>query len=86
MSYINKVLQYANEAVLPFYVLHQTVIVAIGFYVIKLSISLLIKYVVISTASLLATLFLIEVIVKRTSITRYLFGMRSIINHSDYTK
>jgi hypothetical protein len=28
-------LRYANEAVLPFYILHQTVIVSVGFFVVR---------------------------------------------------
>ena len=35
LRFSNRFLKYANDAVLPFYILHQTVILAIGFHVIQ---------------------------------------------------
>ncbi len=40
----NRFLKYANDAVLPFYILHQTVILAIGFHVIRLDAPLWLEY------------------------------------------
>jgi hypothetical protein len=39
LNFRNQVLQYANEAVLPFYVIHQPVILIIAFYVLAWDIS-----------------------------------------------
>jgi glucan biosynthesis protein C len=72
----DRVIRYANQAVLPVYVLHQTVIVVIGFYVVQWEVGALVKYVVISLASLAATLVLYDVAVRRTALTRLLFGMK----------
>jgi peptidoglycan/LPS O-acetylase OafA/YrhL len=69
-------LRYANEAVLPFYVLHQTVIIIIGFQVIQWPLGVLPKYLIITTLSFLAIMALYELVVKRTAPTRLLFGMR----------
>jgi hypothetical protein len=33
LNFSNRFLKYANEAVLPFYILHQTVIVVIGYFI-----------------------------------------------------
>jgi glucans biosynthesis protein C len=74
----DQVIRYANQAVLPVYVLHQTVIVVIGFYVVQWQVGALVKYVVISLASLAATLVLYDVAVRRTALTRLLFGMRGL--------
>jgi hypothetical protein len=71
-----RVIRYANQAVLPVYVLHQTVIVVIGFYVVQWQVGALVKYVVISLTSLVATLVLYDVGVRRTAVTRVLFGMK----------
>lgn len=69
--------RYANEAVLPFYILHQTVIVTIGFHVVQWSTSALLKFLVISLTTLAMTLLLYEIVIKRTRLMRFLFGMKS---------
>jgi hypothetical protein len=68
--------RYANEAVMPFYILHQTVIVIVGFYVVKLNAGVAIKYLMVVAATLVITLSLYEAVIKRTIVTRFLFGMR----------
>ncbi len=76
LDFRNRGLEYANEAVLPFYILHQTVILLIGFYVVQWNMGVLAKFLLISTASFVATLALYDFVVKRFSATRFLFGMR----------
>jgi len=75
-SFIDHTARYAKEAQLPCYILHQTVIVAVGFYVIQWRTGILSKYLVISLSSLAITLALYDIGVKRTRLTRFLFGMR----------
>jgi glucan biosynthesis protein C len=72
----NRVLRYANEAAYPFYILHQTVIVAIGFYVLKWGMGVPASFTFIALASLVASLAIYEVIVKRVGVLRFLFGMK----------
>jgi hypothetical protein len=71
-----RVIGYANQAVLPVYVLHQTVIVAVGFYVVQWAVPAPAKYLVISLVALVVTLALYDLGVRRTAVTRVLFGMR----------
>ncbi len=71
----NRFLRYANEAVLPFYILHQTVIVVIGFYVVQLNMGVGPKYLVIASTSFVAIMALYEII-RRFNVFRFLFGMR----------
>jgi signal transduction histidine kinase len=78
-KYLNvksKLLKYANEAVLPFYILHQTAIIFIGFYVVRWNVGIVEKFLVISTLSLVLTIALYYLLVKRTQVTRFLFGMK----------
>jgi glucan biosynthesis protein C len=72
----DRAIRYANQAVLPVYVLHQTVIVMIGFYVVQWDLPTLAKYLVISFTALVATVVLYDVGVRRTAVTRVLFGMK----------
>jgi glucans biosynthesis protein C len=67
--------RYAKEAVLPFYVLHQTPIVVIGFYVVQWRVGVLPKYLTISLAALALTLVTYDLCVRRAGITRVLFGL-----------
>lgn len=72
----NKLLPPTNEAVLPFYILHQTVIIVIGFYVVQWNASVSLKYLTISTTSFIAIILIYELLVRRISILRFFFGMR----------
>ena len=76
-TFLDRVERYANEAVLPFYLLHQSVIVATGFYVVPWHISALLKFLIISSTAFIMTLLLYEVVIRRTRLTRFLFGMKS---------
>ena len=76
LNFRNRFLDYASEGVMPFYVLHHPVIVAIGFYVVQWHVSLWIKYSVITIAAFTATVLLYELAIRRFSVMRWLFGMR----------
>ena len=79
-KYLNKensFIKHFSEIALPYYILHQTVIIIIGFYVIQWDTTILIKYLVITTAALFLTLLGCELI-KTNKITRFMFGMRVI--------
>jgi len=76
LNFNNRFLTYAGEAVLPFYVLHQTVIISIGFFVVQWSMGIPLKYLIISTSSFAAIMAIYEVLVRRINVLRFLFGMR----------
>jgi glucan biosynthesis protein C len=69
-------LRYASEAAFPFYLLHQTVIVAVAYVVVGWELGVWPKFTTVGLASLALTLTLYEVIVRRTNATRFLFGMK----------
>ncbi|NLO32153.1 MAG: acyltransferase family protein [Candidatus Hydrogenedentes bacterium] len=72
----NRFYRYANEASYPFYILHQTILCAIAFYVVQWSMNLWIKFFVISALTFLLTLLVYDLFVKRIQISRFLFGMK----------
>jgi len=76
LNFNNRFLGYANEAVLPFYILHQTIILIIGFFVVQWSAGIALKYAVIATTSFVAIMAIYELLVRRINILRFLFGMR----------
>lgn len=73
-------LAYANEAVLPFYILHQPVILLIGYFVIPLALPIALKYLMITPLAFGATLGLYEVGVRRWNLARRFFGLRALNN------
>jgi peptidoglycan/LPS O-acetylase OafA/YrhL len=71
-------LRYANEAVLPFYILHQTVIVSVGFFVVQWPIPDLAKFAIIAASSFVIIMVLYEFLVRRFNVMRVLFGMKPL--------
>ena len=79
MRYLNinkPALKYASEAVLPFYILHQTVLLGVGYFVVQWSIPDLLKWAVIAVGSLAIIGGIYEGLVKRSNLLRFLFGMK----------
>jgi glucan biosynthesis protein C len=69
-------LAYLAEGSYPVYVLHQTVIVVFAFYLVGWAVWEPLQWVVLLALSVLVTFVLYEG-VRRWSVTRFLFGMRS---------
>ncbi|MFC1991965.1 acyltransferase family protein [Chloroflexota bacterium] len=76
LNFSNRFLGYANETVLPFYILHQTVIVVIGYSVIQSGMGIGPKYLITMASSLAAIMIIYELLIRRINILRFLFGMR----------
>jgi len=72
----HKFLTYGNEAVLPFYLFHQTIILWVGWYVIRWDMGILIKLLTIAVVSFPLIMILYELFVRRFNIVRFFFGMR----------
>jgi glucans biosynthesis protein C len=69
-------LKYANQAVLPFYVMHQTVLLVIGYFIVQWAIPDLVKFLLIAAGSFGIIMSLYEYLVRRVDIMRILFGMK----------
>jgi hypothetical protein len=76
LTLLDRASAYASEAVLPFYVLHQTVIVLLAVYIVDWPINLALKYLTISIISFVVIVAIYDVAVRRTRVTRFLFGMK----------
>ena len=77
LNFNNGLLKYSNEAVLPFYILHQTIIVIVGFYIASWDVDVIIKYFMLGTVSFALIIVLYDFVVKRVSVLRFLFGMKT---------
>ena len=72
----NRVIRYADEAILPFYVLHHFMIVLFVSLLFPWHISLTLKFVIVSTLALPGTLGIYELLIRRIRPMRWLFGMK----------
>jgi len=72
------ILSYANEAVLPFYILHQTVLLSVGYFVTQWNIPDLLKWGIIAAISFLVIMALYEFPIRRFNFMRFLFGMKAL--------
>jgi len=77
LNYSNKLLAYGNETIMPFYLLHQPVIVLISYFVVQWDADVLVKVLVIGISSLLIALGLVELLIKRIKPMGALFGMKA---------
>jgi glucans biosynthesis protein C len=82
LNFKNPFLTYANEAVLPFYILHQTVIVMVDYFIIQLPISVWVKVpmVIIISFSIIMTIY--EFAIRRVNFLRICFGMKPVRKES----
>lgn len=95
MRFLNKgsrVLDYATKAVYPFYIFHQTIIVAVAYYVVQIPTPISVKLVAIILFTFFAILVVYEYVLRRNRITQLMFGIKvsiskreSLLNDSDKT-
>jgi glucans biosynthesis protein C len=71
-------LQYANEAVLPFYIMHQSVLIYLGYFVVQSALPDGVKWLIIAPTSFVIILLLYEFLVRRSNVLRFLFGMKPL--------
>jgi len=77
MNRKHKVLDYLNQAVYPFYILHQTVIVVLVYYIVQTqNESILSKYIYTVGMTFFITVGIYHLLVRPYAFTRFLFGMK----------
>jgi glucan biosynthesis protein C len=75
-NFRNNVLEYGQEAILPFYVFHQPIVFVIVFYVVQWNANIRVKLLVVILCAFIITMALHEFIIKRIAPLRSLFGMK----------
>ena len=78
LNFTTPFLSYANEAVLPFYIFHQTVLLSVGYLVFQWALPAGLSWAIIATASFAIIMLLYEYLVRRHNTLRFLFGMKAI--------
>jgi glucans biosynthesis protein C len=71
-------LKYLNEAVYPFYILHQTIIIVIGYYVIQVNETIGMKFLFITLLSLALSVGIYHLYIRPFNFMRFLFGLKPV--------
>jgi glucans biosynthesis protein C len=71
-------LPYANEAVYPWYVLHQTITVWAGYHVSRAALGPVVEPIVVLGATIAGCLVLHEYVIRRSRWLRPLFGLKPV--------
>jgi surface polysaccharide O-acyltransferase-like enzyme len=77
LSFSNRLLTWARDASYPVYILHQTVIIVIAYLVISRPWSPATKYWVVLGGTLVVSVAIYELLIRRLAITRFMFGLKA---------
>jgi hypothetical protein len=72
----NKYLRYGQEMIMPFFLVHQPVIIAIAFFVVQWELNLWMKLLIVVLSSFTISLGVYELLVKRIAPLRGMLGMK----------
>jgi glucans biosynthesis protein C len=78
LNFKHRSVGYLSEASLPFYLLHQPIILLVGFSIASWQIGTLPKFMVLSLVSFVSIALCYELVVRRISLLRFCFGLKSI--------
>jgi len=70
-------LQPLNEGVMPFYILHQTILLCVGYFIIAWAIHDALKWLLVFSISFVVIIALYMLVVKNIDLLRFLFGMKT---------
>jgi hypothetical protein len=76
LNFENRFLRYTREAFYPFFIIHQPLMLAIGHYMYGWRAPILVQALVVGVLTSAGMVLLYELCVRRTNITRFLFGLR----------
>jgi len=77
-----KILTYANESVYPIYILHQTIMIIFGYYIIQYDLNVYFKFILITLITFVGSFVFYEIFIKRFNPMRLLFGMKPLKSDS----
>jgi len=76
LNFKSKVITYGNEALLPFYIFHLTVVLWVAWFVLPWDLGIVPKFLIVTVASFILIIALYEGLVRHFNVVRFLFGMR----------
>jgi len=77
LNHPKPILKQLNEAIYPFYILHQTIIVVLAYYIVSWEVSLALKLVALLAGSFVAIVAIYRLLIYPFTPIRILFGMKA---------
>jgi hypothetical protein len=77
LAFDRPALRYANESVLPFFILHQTVLLVTGYFIVNWEIHDFLKWAIVFTSSFIIIMALYTLLIRKFELFRFLFGMKT---------
>jgi glucan biosynthesis protein C len=75
LNFKHSILIPANISILPIYILHQTLIIVIGYYVVHLELNVYLKFAIIALTAIPTSILLFKII-QTNNVLRFLFGLK----------
>jgi peptidoglycan/LPS O-acetylase OafA/YrhL len=72
----SKLLSYCNESVYPLYILHQSVQLSIGYFILQLNWGIFPKFVLVVIGTFGISLLIYELFIRRFNVARLFFGLK----------
>jgi glucan biosynthesis protein C len=72
----SRVVTYGNEGLLPFYILHLTIVYGLAWFVLPWNLGIAPKFLIITVVSFILIIALYEGLVRHFNVVRFAFGMR----------
>ena len=76
LNFNHPALRYMSEASLPFYILHQPIVLLLGFWIAQWQVGMLPKFILLSSGAFVAIALLYELLVRRIGLLRFFFGLK----------
>ncbi|MBM7655236.1 acyltransferase family protein [Neobacillus cucumis] len=76
LNFSHKLVPYMNEASFPIYIIHQSILVVVGYFILKFNIGVWQEYLLIMAITFMISVIIYEFIIKRTPFTRWIFGVK----------
>ena len=76
LNFSNSFLEYTNKAVYPYYILHQTVIVVSGYFVVQWQVPIAAKLLILLLICFLSIFTIHRFLIKPFGLIRVLFGLK----------
>lgn len=88
LDFTNRTLKYASEASMPFYILHQPIIIVIGYFIYSIDWPIPLKIIVLVSLSFALIMCIYHFMIRIVNYLRLLFGLKEVkeVNIGETTK
>ena len=82
LNFSNGLLRYGQQAIVPFFVVHQPAIIVIAYFVAQMNAGLVPKLLIVVVGAFIGSLALYQLVIRRVGVLRVAFGMKQSFRHT----